>query len=146
MYDWHDANDPNSSITGTMIFTDGVNFGDRVDPLAGQLVQFSFSNPILSDWNLSDFAYGNLLMPDIAGVDLDPTGFAIPDTAGPKKKAASKTRTFGVQQGEAFLDFTVSGAVKKEAATGKHDPVVIEPFPLWSWTSTIVVDCPPNEA
>ena len=146
IYDWQAADDPNSSITGTMLFADGVNFGDSVDPLSSQLVQFSFSNPILSDWNLSDFAYGNFLVPDAAGVDLDPTGFAIPDSTGAKKKAASKTRSFGFQRGDAFLDFTVAGAAKKKAATKNGDPTIIEPFPLWSWSSTIIVDCPPNTA
>lgn len=149
IYDWQDANDPNSSIIGTMVFADGVDFGDVVDPLSSQLAQFSFSNQIHPDWSLSDFAFGNFLVPDAAGVDLDPSGFAIPDTG--KKAAAKKTTggTFSFQRDDALLDFSIAGFGKKVAkkkAAGDAGDAPIDPFPLWSWTSTIQFDCPPDTA
>lgn len=144
IYEWQDALDPESTVTGTIIFTDGVTFGDIIDPLSDDLLEFSFSNEILSDWNLSDFSFGHFLRPEESGVDLDPSGFAIPGSpGGAKKKSASKTRVFGFERGDAVLNFTVGGAVKKKAVTKGSEPA-LDPFPLWSWSSEIV--CPTGTA
>jgi hypothetical protein len=146
VYDWQDANDPDSSIAGTMIFADGVNFGDSIDPLSNQLLSFTFSNEILSDWSMPDFAYGNFLVPQEYGVNLDPLGFAIPGSTK-KKAAAKKGGVFSFERDNAFLDFSVSGAVKKKAAKKTADGnTVLDPYPLWSWVSYIAVECPPGTA
>ncbi len=90
VYEWEDADDSDFSATGTMVFADGVSFGGSIDPLSDDLLEFSFSNLILSDWSMSDFAYGNYLIPQAEGVDLDPSGLAIPPGTGKKKAAVKK--------------------------------------------------------
>ena len=139
IYDWQDANDPDSTITGTMIFADGVNFGDSIDPLSDQLVSFNFSNHILSDWNMSDFVFGHFLRPEEFGVDLDLSGFAIPGNA--KKKAATKTGIFSFERDNAFLDFSLNNTAKKKATKKTTADIPPDPFPLWSWDSSIEVEC-----
>ena len=147
IYEWQDAYDPESTDTGTIIFADDVAFGDIIDPLSDNLLEFSFSNITLSNWSMSDFASGNFLRPEASGVDLDPTGFSIPGSSGgAKKKAASKSRIFSFERDDAYLDFTVGGAVKKKAATKGSDPA-LDPFPLWSWSSSVPpVECPAGTA
>ena len=147
IYDWENGGDSVFSATGTMMFADGVSFGESIDPLSDGLLEFSFNNVILSDWSMSDFAYGNLLVPEASGVDLDPSGYAIPtDPAG--KKAAIKKSAGGIytfERGDAYLDFTIAGKAKKKAAKKGADPS-LEPYPLWSWFSDGPVDCAPGTA
>lgn len=144
IYEWQDANDPESTDTGTIIFSDDVAFGDIIDPLSDKLLEFSFSNITLSDWGMSDFAFGHFLRPEASGVDLDPSGFAIPGNA--KKKVATKDRIFSFERIDAYLNFTVEGAVKKKAVTKGSEPA-LDPFPLWSWSSSVPpVECPPGSA
>lgn len=148
IYEWEDADDSAFSATGTIVFADGVSFGDSINPLSDDLLEFSFSNLILSDWSMSDFAYGNFLVPQAEGVDLDPSGFAIPTGTG-KKKAAKKSAggIFTFEQGDAYLDFTIAAKAKKKAAKKGAEPS-LEPYPLWSWYSDgpIEVECPPGAA
>lgn len=140
VYEWEDANDLNSGITGTIMFADGVTFGDSINPLSDNLLEFSFNNSVLSDWSMSDFVYGNFLIPEANGIDLDTVNFAINDTNGKKaaKKSAGGSYTF--ERGDAYLDFTISGKAKKKAAT-KDGDTPLELFPLWSWFSDGPIPC-----
>lgn len=169
IYDWVDAEDPDSTVTGSMIFADGVSFGDIVDPLSDKLLEFSFSNPTLPDWSMSDFAYGHFLRPETAGVELDTSEFAdasdlaIPTDPGDptkksaaKKKVATKGGIFYFERDDAYLEFAVAGSAKKKAAKKTAakkkaaDPAVdplAELFPLWTWSSSVPpVECPPGTA
>jgi hypothetical protein len=150
VYEWEETLYTDSTVTGTMIFADSVSFGDIIDPLSDDLVEFSFSGPILSDWSMSDFAYGHFLRPEESGVELDPSGFAIPtDPDGGKKKAAVKAKggIFFFERGDAYLDFTVSSTAKKKAAKKGAEPdPSLEPYPLWSWFSSGPIDCAPGTA
>lgn len=147
IYEWEDADDSDFSATGTMIFSDGVSFGDSIDPLSDNLLEFSFNNVILSDWGMSDFAYGNFLMPEATGVELDPSGFAIPIDTGKKKAAVKKSAggMFTFERGDAYLDFTIASKAKKKAAAKGTEPS-LEPYPLWSWYSDAPIECTPGTA
>ena len=145
IYDWHDADDPDSTVTGTIKFADSVAFGDSVDPLSTGLLEFSFNNIVLPDWSMSDFAYGNFLIPEASGIALDPEGFAIPTTG--KKVAAKKTTGgyFSFERGDAYLDFEIVAKAKKKATTDGTD-TSLEPYPLWSWFSDGPIECTPGTA
>lgn len=149
VYDWQEEGNTDFPVTGTMKFSDDVAFGDIVDPLSEKLLEFSFSNVSLSDWRMSDFVYGHFLRPEASGVDLDPSGLAIPGSGkkqGAVKKVATKDRVFNFERDDAFLYFTVSSGAKKKAAVkripGSGSSPSSEPYPPWSWTSFAPVDCP----
>ena len=150
VYEWEETFYTDSTVTGSIIFADGVSFGDIIDPLSDDLVEFSFSGPILADWSMSDFAYGHFLRPEESGVDFDPSGFPIPTSSGKavKKVAAKKgSGVFSFERDDAYLYFAIGGGAKKKAAKKGAEPdPSLEPYPLWSWYSSGPIDCAPGTA